>query len=179
MMDWSQIVQQHGPMMWRTAYRLLNNHADASDCFQQAFLSALRVERTEGVRPWPALLKRLITARALECLRRRRRESIRRTAPPEDSQIDPKGVGPAQAAEASELAERLRDALGALDAQQAQVFCLACLEGLGYREIAEQLGMTVNHVGVLLHRARGSLQRRLSAHRPAPAARYPEREVEP
>src|SRR5262249_50765402 len=31
MTDWSQVVQQHGPMVWRTAHRLLNNEADAAD----------------------------------------------------------------------------------------------------------------------------------------------------
>jgi RNA polymerase sigma factor (sigma-70 family) len=56
--------------------------------------------------------------------------------------------------------------LADLDGPQAQVFCLACLEGFSYEQIAEELGVTVNHVGVLLHRARSSLQERLSAHRP-------------
>jgi RNA polymerase sigma-70 factor (ECF subfamily) len=166
MTDWSQIVQQHGPMVWRTARRLLNNEADASDCFQWAFLSALEVERKEAIRNWPALLKRLAISRALDYLRRRRRESNRLTALPEGSVIDRKGVGPVQAAEASELAEDLRRALADLDGPQAQVFCLACLEGFSYEQIAEELGVTVNHVGVLLHRARSSLQERLSAHRP-------------
>jgi RNA polymerase sigma-70 factor (ECF subfamily) len=91
MTDWSQIVQQHGPMVWRTARRLLNNEADASDCFQWAFLSALEVERKEAIRNWPALLKRLAISRALDYLRRRRRESNRLTALPEGSASTGKG----------------------------------------------------------------------------------------
>jgi RNA polymerase sigma-70 factor (ECF subfamily) len=179
MTDWTQIVQQHGPMVWRTAHRLVNNEADASDCFQRAFLSALELEGTQVIRNWPALLKRLVTARALECLRNRRRESTRRAALPEAAVIDRKRVGPLQAAQASELAEHLREVLAGLDSQQAQVFCLACLEGFSYQEIAEQLGVTVNHVGVLLHRARSSLQGRLQAHGPAPAPERFGREVQP
>ncbi len=171
MTDWSRIVQQHGPMVWRTAYRLVNNDTEASDCFQRAFVSALELEGREEIRNWPALLKRLVTARALECLRQRRRESSRRATLPEAEAIDRKGVGPLAAAETRELAEHLREALAGLDSQQAQVFCLACLEGSSYREIAEQLGVTVNHVGVLLHRARSSLQERLQAHAPASAAK--------
>ena len=42
MTDWSQIVQEHGPLVWRTAYRLLNHEADAADCFQRTFVSASR-----------------------------------------------------------------------------------------------------------------------------------------
>jgi RNA polymerase sigma-70 factor (ECF subfamily) len=178
MTDWSQIVEQHGPMVWRTAHRLVNNETDASDCFQRAFVSALELESRQGVRNWPALLKRLVTARAMECLRQRRRESTRRAALPEALLIDRKSVDPLQATEARELAEHLREALAGLDGQQAQVFCLACLEDFSYREIAEQLGITVNHVGVLLHRARSSLQERLQAHGPAPAAKRFGREVQ-
>jgi RNA polymerase sigma-70 factor (ECF subfamily) len=178
MTDWSQIVQQHGPIVWRTAHRLLNNDADACDCFQRTFISALELERTEVIRNWPALLKRLATARALERLRQRRRESSRLTALAERSLIDRKRVGPVQAAEASELAEHLREALAELDDRQAQVFCLACLDGLRYQEIADLLGVTVNHVGVLLNRARATLCERLQAHGPMPAAGPFPRELE-
>jgi RNA polymerase sigma-70 factor (ECF subfamily) len=164
MTDWSQIVRQHGPMVWRTVHRLVNNEADASDCFQRVFISALGLKRTQPIRNWPALLRRPATARALDCLRRRRRESCRQDALPEAALVDCKRVGPLHAAQASELADHLREAVAALDVQQAQVFCLACLEGFTYQEIAEQLGVTVNHVGVLLHRARSSLQERLRAY---------------
>jgi RNA polymerase sigma-70 factor, ECF subfamily len=177
MTDWSQIVQEHGPIVWRTAHRLLNNEADACDCFQRTFISALELERTEVIRNWPALLKRLATARALECVRHRRRESNRLTALVESSVIDRKGMGPVKAAEASELAEHLREALADLDARQAQVFCLACLDGLNYQEIADQLSVTVNHVGVLLNRARATLRQLLQAHKPTPAAEHFPREL--
>jgi RNA polymerase sigma-70 factor, ECF subfamily len=173
MPDWPQIVEQHGPMVWRTAYRLLNSDADAADCFQRAFLSALELERKEGIRNWPALLKRLATARALESVRRRCRESNRLTGLVDNTIIDRKEVGPAKAAEASELAEHLREALAALDCRQAQIFCLACLDELSYQEIAEQLGITVSHVGVLLNRARAELRERLGAHAPA-AQEFPQ-----
>src|SRR5436305_299054 len=179
MTDWSQIVREHGPMVWRTAHRLVNNEADASDCFQRAFVSALELERTQTIRNWPALLRRLAAARAVECLRRRRREGDRRAVLAEGSVIDRKGAGPLRAAQAGELADSLREALAGLDDQQAQAFCLACLEGFSYQEIADQLGVTVNHVGVLLHRARSSLQERLRAYGPAPAAEHFGRDVRP
>lgn len=178
MTDWSQIVEQHGPIVWRSARRLLTNEADACDCFQGTFIAALELERAEAIRNWPALLKRLATARALERVRQRCRESNRLSTLAESSVIDRKGVGPVKAAEASELAEHLREALADLDARQAQVFCLACLDGVSYQEIAEQLSVTVNHVGVLLNRARAALRERLRAHRPTSAAEHFPRELE-
>ena len=176
MTDWSDLVQRHGPMVWKTAHRLLRNEADAADCFQNTFVSALELSRTEAIRHWPALLSRLATARALERLRQRRRESGRLTTLPEGSIADARAAEPEQAAEASELADDLRKALVDLDERQAQVFCLACLEGLSYEQIAEQLGLTVNHVGVLLNRARASLRERLQAHAPMPSATRLKRE---
>jgi RNA polymerase sigma-70 factor, ECF subfamily len=178
MTDWSQIVQQHGPSVWRTVYRLLNNDADAADCFQRTFMSAIEVERKEEIRNWPGLLTRLAIARSLERRRQRQRESNRLTTLPVELVVDRTGVRPAQAAEAAELAEQLQDALAELDDRQAEVFCLARLDGLSYQQIAEQLGITVNHVGVLLNRAKAALRERLQAHEPASAAERLKRGVQ-
>lgn len=61
---------------------------------------------------------------------------------------------PEQSAEDRELAARLRRGLAQLPGQQAEVFCMACIEDLGHDEIAEHLGITTGNVRVLLHRAR-------------------------
>jgi len=175
--DWSQIVRQHGPLVWTTVYRLLRHDADAADCFQRTFLAALVLSRTQPVRNWPGLLRRLGTARALEALRQRLRHA-RRLRPLLAEETASSGTPPPDRAAAdSELGDHLREALAHLDERQAQVFCLACLDGLSYAEIADQLGLTVSHVGVLLNRARCQLRERLRGHEPA-AARRPE-EVQP
>src|SRR5262249_51980570 len=150
-----------------------------ADCFQRTFIAALEVARKEAVRNWPALLRRLATVRALEWLRQRQRNATRQTALPEGGSPDPKAADPLQAAEASELAEHLREALADLDDRQAQVFCLVCLEGLSYQQVAEQVGVTVNHVGVLLNRARTRLRERLQSHGPAPATESLRKEGQP
>ena len=169
-MDWPQIVELHGPMVWRIARRLLNHETDAADCFQRTFISAWELSRREPIGNWAPLLNRLAHARALDRLRQRKRETRRETMIPEEGAADLKAANPLQAAGASELAEHLRQALADLDPRQGQVFCLACLEGFAYEEIAEQLRITVNHVGVLLNRARTFLRARLAAHQPAAVA---------
>jgi RNA polymerase sigma-70 factor (ECF subfamily) len=175
--DWSQIVQQHGPLVWTTVYRLLRHDADAADCFQQVFLSAVELARTQTIRNWPGLLQRLGTARALESLRRRLRQAQRLQPLLAEVAVSSSDPEPDHAAAVHELSDHLRLALAHLDVRQAQIFCLICLEGLSYAETADQLGLTVNHVGVLLNRARLSLRERLRGHEPA-EARRPE-EVEP
>ena len=161
MTDWRKIVSRHGPVVWRTTYRLLGAHADAADCFQEAFIDALELSRRQSVRSWPALLQTLATRRALDALRKRIRRRNRET-PVDLSAVPSRNPGPEAQMQAAELSDRLRQALTALPDKQAEVFCLRFLNDLSYRRIAEQLDLGRSAVGVLLHRARGSLREALS-----------------
>lgn len=167
MLDWEQVIADHGPAVWRSAYRLTGDRADADDCFQETFAAALAITRSspEPVRHWRALLVRLAVARGVDRLRRRVRCRSRESADPEidrlaDARPDDR---PADAAMRSELSDRLRLALSRLPPKQADAFCLTCLEGWSYREAAGQLGVTTDHVGVLVHRARAALKRQLDS----------------
>jgi len=168
MTDWSQIVAEHGTLVWRTARRVLTQEADAADCFQRTFLAALELAQRETVRHWPALLRRLATARALEQLRERMQRRARfATDVAVDRQVDQEAIGPDSAGSASELADDLRAALSEIDSRQAEVFCLACLDECSYAEVGEQLGITANNVGVILNRAKAALREKLKPHNPA------------
>jgi len=166
MTDWDAVIREHGPVVWRTACRLLGHEADAADCFQRTFLAAVEQAGAEPVRNWPGFLRRLATARALEQLRSRYRDAPRSAALPDELPPDPAAPDPAGSACAGELAAALRSALAAIDLPQAEIFCLVCLEGLSYREAAQHLGVTPNHAGVLLNRARAALRERLAAFDP-------------
>jgi len=166
MYDWSKLVELHGAMVWQTAWRLVSNESDASDCFQKAFLSALELSRREPIANWRPLLKRLATARALDLLRERRRRSNRVGVLTEAEAPDRRAIDPLSAVQEGELLENLREALADLDPRQGQAFCLACLEDLSYDEIAHELGITANYVGVLLNRAKAELRGKLRAHAP-------------
>jgi len=158
--DWTALVKQHGPMVWKTVYRLLNHDSDASDCFQNTFFSAWKFAQRETVRNWEALLRRFAVARSLEQLRRRYRETSHKELFSEDLPVPSKAMGAEQTAEEREFAERLRRILSEIDQRQAQIFCLACLEDLDYRQIAEEMGLTIGNVGKLLNKARHSMRKR-------------------
>jgi RNA polymerase sigma-70 factor, ECF subfamily len=171
MTDWKAIVDRHGGIVWQTVFRLVGNEADASDCFQETFLRAVEIARREAVRDWPALLRHLAATRAMDLLRARCRDRGRTEPLADPDVLAGRGVLPDQSAEAAELSDRLRAALVQLPAQQAEVFCLACLEQWSYGEIAEQLRLTPNAVGVLLHRARRRLRELLISLNPADGTR--------
>ena len=158
MTDWKSIIEQYGGLVWATACRLVGNSADASDCFQETFLEALKISRNEPVRDWSALLRHLATARSLDLLRARWRRRGRTETAADPDEAFSRESDPGQNAEAGELADRLRAALAQLPAEQAAVFCLSCVEGLTYREIGDRLSLTTDTVGVRLHRARQRLR---------------------
>jgi RNA polymerase sigma-70 factor, ECF subfamily len=162
MPDWQEILSRDGRAVWQTAYRILGNRADADECFQEAFLAALEFSRRKEVQHWRALLLRLVTARAVDRLRRRRRQAACQQAADWDSLPD-RAPTPPQIAEDAELSERLRTVLGRLPSKQAEAFCLHCLEGWSYQEVAKQLAVSLDSVGVLLHRARKRLRQLLGA----------------
>jgi RNA polymerase sigma-70 factor (ECF subfamily) len=158
MIDWPAVVRQNTPLVWRTVYRLLAHDADAADCLQETFLSAMAVTRRQAVGNWPGLLQRLATARALDCLRRRKRQMARQTPIDSVEALASAQPNPLQQAASRELADRLRQALAELPGPQAEAFCLRNLNGLSYLEIAQQLEVSVDAAGVLLHRARHRLR---------------------
>jgi RNA polymerase sigma-70 factor, ECF subfamily len=157
MVDWDELLRHEGPAVWRTAYRLVRNQADADECLQETFLAALEVAKRQTVRNWPALLQQLATRRAIDRvrqqLRRRRREEIADLALAEAGHSDP-----AQPAEAAELTTALRWALAQLPLRQVEVFCLHELEDWSCQQLADQLGISANAVCVMLHRTRLKLQ---------------------
>src|SRR5437868_5452621 len=81
--------------------------------------------------------------------RPRYRYSNRHSGATEPDQLSARGELPDQAAEASELSERLRKAIAELPEKQAQAFCVYYLEGWDYQQIAGHQAGTVNAVGVL------------------------------
>ena len=161
MPDWDEILTRDGPAVWRTAYRIVGNRADADECFQEAFLAALEISRRGPVRHWCALFQRLAAA------------PRRRSAPqPNSSRTPPVGrrLGcaggaaplPSKAVENAELSGQLREAIARIPPKQAEAFCLHALEGWSYREIAEHMDATTDSVGVLVHRARMRLRQLLA-----------------
>jgi RNA polymerase sigma-70 factor, ECF subfamily len=153
--DWERLVREHGPRVYRTAWRVLGHAADAEDVVQEVFLEAQRVR--VAVRSWGALLRRLATFRALDRLRQRK------AAISFDGLNLPSQNGePADEAIGRELAERLRQAVAELPDREATVFCQRYFDDLSYDQIAENLAISRGAVASALHKARAKLEAMLT-----------------
>ena len=165
MPDWDEILTRDGPAVWRTAYRIVGNRADADECVQEAFLAALEISRQGPVQHWRALLQRLAATRAVDRLRSRLRRGRHETLADCDALSGPAPL-PSKSVEDAELSAQLRQAIALIPTKQAEAFCLHALDGWSYREIAQHMDATTDSVGVLVHRARMRL-RQLMADSPA------------
>ena len=171
--DWQTIVDEYGSRVWATAYRLLGHEADASDCFQEAFISALELTRRQRVRNMGALLTRMATLRAIDRLRQRKRQNQRLVQGADLSDLQASAPDPVQAAENTELAQALRQAIAGLSVAKAQAFCLRYFSDMSMKQIARALGTSVSRVGVLLHRARAQLRALLQSQERQPNEVWP------
>jgi len=155
-----EAVDRFEQPLTRYARRLLGDVDLAADAVQHAFVmlcgeSRARVEA--HVAPW---LFRVCRNRALDHLRRAGRERsldddvTGETATPAAADRSP---DPAAAAEAHDLAARLRILLKDLPTAQRETIDLWC-EGFSYREIAGISGRTEGHVRVLAHRGLSALR---------------------
>ena len=153
MVNWDQIVTDHGPGAVRLVRRILGPGSDAEDVVQEVFIEAFRFLDQREIANWPGLLRRMATHRALDRLRRRHR-----TEPLSGLEVSAASEGPFETAVAGELAARLRWAITQLPNRQAAVFSLRCFDDQSYEQIAEILGISPGAVGVALHKARVKLQ---------------------
>jgi RNA polymerase sigma factor (sigma-70 family) len=135
----------------------------AEDITQEVFISALRrlrdTERPIAFKPW---IYQIAKNACIDELRRMRRSlevplELQRNRPDGESDLLSRDPGPDVAVESKQQFEDLRGALRGVSELHLRVLVLRELEGLSYREIGEQLGMSQPIVESTLFRARRRL----------------------
>ena len=148
------LYRQHRAKVYRYAYAVLGNHADAEDVTQTTFLNAYRALE-QGVRPRkPSNWLLTIASNAIK--QRFRQEQAR----PRQVELDEHVAGTESDDTGPSVGELLA-ALSKIPPQQRQAIVLREFEGRAYDEIADILGTTTSALETLLFRARRSLAREL------------------
>lgn len=142
----------HHGLVFRTAYRITGNAADAEDALQTVFVRLMRRGPAEPVQSQESYLRRAAINAALDIVRSRTAD--RATELPADL---------AQA-DSPELRDALRRALAQLEPRRAEIFTLRFLEGFTNGEIAKALGISQVLVAVLVHRTRQQLRKELNRY---------------
>ena len=142
--------------MFRTAYRITGNVADAEDVLQTIFMRLLKRSEPDVVRDQESYLRRAAINASLDLIRSREdnRAFPLLDIPSAGSDHDP-----------GELKYALRLALGRLSRRSAEVFALRFFEGLSNQQIARMLGVSRVLIAVTVYRARQQLRRDLSAYK--------------
>ena len=151
------LYRAHVAEVYRYAYAVLGNHADAEDVTQTTFLNAYRALE-QGVRPrkptnW------LLTIASNAIKQRFRQEQSRPRQVEFDERIAQAGTDD-EDDEGPSVGELLT-ALSKIPPQQRQAIVLREFEGRSYNEIAEILGISTSALETLLFRARRSLAEEL------------------
>jgi RNA polymerase sigma factor (sigma-70 family) len=175
--SWDEVVRVHADRVYRLAYRLSGNRADAEDLTQETFVRVFRSLADYSPGTFEGWLHRITTNLFLDMARRRQR--IRFEALPDDAgdRLAAKTPGPEQAYAQLNLDPEIQQALDELPPDFRAAVVLCDLEELSYEEIAATLGVKVGTVRSRIHRGRVLLREAL-AHR-APGVRPIEPGVSP
>src|SRR4051794_16793764 len=150
-----RLYQRHVTDVYRYAFAVLGERADAEDVTQTTFLNAYRAfqrgERPEKPQNW------LITIAHNVC-RQRFRQSQRR---PHEVEFDDAIGGVAAEESDGPSVEDLRRAFSQLPPNQRAALVMRELEGRSYAEIAGVLEISISALETLLFRARRALREQL------------------
>jgi RNA polymerase sigma-70 factor (ECF subfamily) len=169
---WEKLLSSGLPTLYRRAYRLLGNAADAEDAVQDAVLAAYtHLDQFKG----QSQLGTWLTAIVLNCARMQLRRRQHHVNVPLDESIgetETRSVGerlvdhrpnPEDQCRDSELSARLTRLHGQLSPTLRRTFQLRDVDGLSIRETARVLGMPIGTVKTQSARARQELKELMRA----------------
>lgn len=155
----ASLVDRHNPMVSKLVARYMGSAAAAADAAQEAAVAALvgleRLRAPESFGPWYAGI-------ALNIARGWLRGAV--NSVPLSGEWEDGRPGPDEMAEATELAERVRQAVEGLAPGQRQAVLAFYWLGLTHAEAAIELDISPGALKARLHQARAALLPQLAPH---------------
>ena len=165
----AELVRRHRDRLWAVALRTVGDREEAADAVQDALLSAYRgAARFRGDSAVTTWLHRIVVNASLDRIRRRQAHP---TVPLPDGShsVDrPSGVEPAAPAPDHDTALVVREALGALPAEQRAAIVLVDVQGYPVAEAAAMLGVAEGTIKSRCARGRARMAHALGHLRGAP-----------
>lgn len=166
-----ELVQPYERRVYRAAYGLLRNEADAEDVVQEALLKALRKLSTfRGEARFSTWLLRIAVNEARMRLRARRWDYASVSIQDDEgSEYAPLLLAnwrevPSVVLEQREVREQIEKALAELSAEQREILILRDVGGLNTEEAASALGISIPSAKTRLLRARLRMRDLLAPH---------------
>ena len=146
--------------LFRFALSYLSNKADARDVVQEVMMNAwTHMKELETINKPEAWCMTATRNKALNMLKKKGRNHL----PVEDQyDLPSNAASPLKLAEAQELIDKIKGIIARLPLNQREVIRLRDVEGYSYKEIAEILQLELNHVKILLFRARKQVKTTLT-----------------
>lgn len=142
--------------MFRTAYRITGNAADAEDVLQTVFLRLLRrTSKSDAMENEESYLRRAAINASLDVIRSRQSN-------PTVELVDV--ASERNEGNITELRQALGRALSKLQPRPAEIFALRFIEGMSNLEIARMLGISQVLVAVTVYRTRQQLRKELARY---------------
>jgi RNA polymerase sigma-70 factor (ECF subfamily) len=167
------LVVRHSHTLFRVAYRITGNEADADDVVQEAFLRGYRkLEGFESRANFGTWIYRIAVHCALDKVRHRRGDETSRVAdandPEQDQlQVADEAAGPDRILLSGEIGAMQQAALLSLTPTERTAFVLRHMEDCSTAEIGAALGIDPNAAKQAVFRAVQKLRRRLAVLRVA------------
>ena len=163
--DFEALYRDHYRRVFGLCRRLLGRSAQAEDAAQEVFVRAYRaLDRYDSHQPFAAWILSIAGNHCVDLLRSRARDG--KLFDEFDSEVDALDSSAPAVLDALVDAQRsaeIRGAIAALPDKYRLPIVLAYYNDANYDEIAHALGVTRNHVGVLLLRAKQLLRHSLAA----------------
>ena len=142
------IVERYSEMLFRLAYRITGNEADADEIVQETFLRAYRkLDSFDGRSSVSTWLFRIATNCSLDLLDRRKTQPQLLATDPDDSEESPEErvpseqPNPERMAYSTEMQASIQAALQSLTSIERTAFVLRHIEGRSVQEIAAALNV--------------------------------------
>jgi RNA polymerase sigma factor (sigma-70 family) len=165
------LVRPHVMALYRFAYRLMRDRADAEDLVQDVLLKLYprtnELAEVRDLKPW---LLRVVYHQFVDVLRKRSRSAVS-VSDATDLDVPDLAQEPEHCFDVSQMAARIRDAVQRLSRDQQVLVTLHLIDGYTLEEVAQVLDVPLGTLKSRLHRTRAQLRKILQLEPFAPLER--------